>query len=173
MSIVTKAPQQVWDLLGKILPNHERLKEASVGVCVTDAKPFKAGKVNLGKAMKFSDFAKTWQSPKYDFCLVLCADLYYQILNDSEREALLDLLLTCCDVEYEPLTQTVNGKEVKVVDDWGRTQYSDQIKIDDEGNPKWKLNSLDLVVFVKNATRYNLWLKRVMDGLDSLQVNKV
>lgn len=170
MATVTKAPPTVYDILGTILPHHQRLEQASIGICLTDAKPFRAGRINLGKVTKFSEFAKIWQGEKKDFCITLCADVWYQILNDAQREALLDLLVTCCDVEYEPLTQTINGKEVKVKDEWGRVKYSDQIQCDDEGRPKWKIQPLDLSVFAQNARKYNLWLKDVIDGLDNLTV---
>lgn len=170
MSTITKAPPQIYDVLNEVISSHSRLEQASVGICLTDAKPFRAGRINLGKATKFTASAKIWHGEKKDFCITLCADVWYQILNDSQRKALLDLLLTCCDVEYEPLTQEVNGKEVKVKDEWGRVVYSDKVKCDDEGRPKWRILPLDLYVFAQNAKRYDLWLKDIIDELDNLAV---
>ena len=171
MSIVTKAPPQVFELFEQVkVKNHTRLEKAKIAVCVTDAKPFRAGKINLGKVSKFSPLNKIWQNTKYDFCITLCADVWYQILNEAQREPLVDLLLSCCDVEYEPKTQEINGKEKVIKDEWGRIQYSEELKYDDNGEPKWKTQPLDLLVFASNASRYNLWLKDVMDGIEPLSI---
>jgi len=172
MPIITKAPPPIIDLLNEVKEHHSQLETANIAVCMADSKPFTKGKLNLGKVLKFSDFNKIWQGIKYDFCITLCVDVWYQILNDVQREALLDLHLTRCTVEYEPLTQEINGKSKVVKDDWGRVQYSDQVKYDDNGDPKWTVQPLDLVVFAENARKYNLWMKEVIDGLDTLQVVK-
>ena len=173
MAIIVKASPQVFDSLAQVKDKHHlRLEQAQIAICVTDAKPFRAGKINLGKVSKFSTLNKIWQGIKYDFCITLCTDVWYQILNDIQRESLLDLLLTCCDVEYEALTQEINGKKKVVKDEWGRVQYSDNIKCDDEGRPKWKVQPIDLLVFASNASRYNLWLKDLIDGLEPLSVNE-
>jgi hypothetical protein len=174
MATIVKAPPQVFEALNQVKDKYHlpRLEQAQIAICITDAKPFRAGKINLGKVSKFSPLNKIWQGTKYDFCITLCADVWYQILNDVQRESLLDLLLTCCDVEYEPLTQETNGKKSVIKDEWGRVQYSEDIKCDDEGQPKWKVQSIDLLVFASNASRYNLWLKDLIDGLEPLAVNK-
>jgi hypothetical protein len=174
MSIITRAPAPILDIVEKVKSAYHtpRLELASIAVCLTDAKPFRGGKINLGKTSKFSNLNRLWQEKKHDFCITLCADLWYQILNESQREALIDLHLTCCSVEYEPVTVTVNDKERPVKDEWGRLQYTDQFKFDDDGNPKWKVKNLDFLVFADNARRYDLWLKDVIDGLDGLTVVK-
>jgi hypothetical protein len=165
----------VCDLFTAVRENHHlpRLETASIAVCMTDGKPFRADRIQLGKVTKFSQFNRIWQGDiKYEFCITLNSDVWYQILNDDQREALADLHLTRCAVEYEPETYEENGKEKKVVDEWGRVQYTDDIKYDDEGNPKWKVLPFDLLVFAENAKRYGLWLKDVMDGLETLTVEE-
>lgn len=157
MATVVKAAPVVYEMLDKILPNHKRLEGSKIGICFADTKPFKGGRINLGKASKFSPAAKIWQDKKYDFCITLCADLWYQVLKEEQREALLDLMVTCCDVEYEPMTQNINGKDVVIKDDWGRVRNSDKIKVDDEGNPKWKVNPLGIDIYTSNIRRYGLW----------------
>lgn len=171
---VVKAPAQVVDLFREVAEKHHfpKLEQATIGVCFTDAKAFRGDQINLGKVSKFSSADQIWQEVKRDFCITLCSDVWYQILNDRQREALADLHLTCCDVEYEPIVEIVGGKKQPVKDEWGRVQRTDDIKYDDEGRPKWKIRPLDLIVFADNARKYNLWLKEVIDGLETLTVQQ-
>jgi hypothetical protein len=170
--IITKAPFEIVELVAKVKEenHHPRLEQASVAACLADSKPFRQNNFNWGTVCKFSDFNKIWQKEKYDFCIKLCVDVWYQILSEEQREALVDLHLTCCDVEYEPETTDVNGKKQIIKDEWGRIQYSDTIKTDDAGQPKWRIKPLGLTVFAANVRRYNLWMKDVIDGLDGLTV---
>ena len=103
MPITTKAPPPVVDLLNEVKESHPQLELAKIAVCMADSKAFTQGKLNLGKTLKFSEFNKIWQATKYDFCITLCVDVWYQILNDAQREALLDLHLTRCDVNMSLL----------------------------------------------------------------------
>jgi hypothetical protein len=169
---VVKAPAPVVDLFREVTEKHHfpRLETAQIGICFTDAKAFRGDQINLGKVSKFTSQNRIWQDVKRDFCITLCSDVWYQILNDEQREALADLLLTCCDVEYEPVTEVVGNRKKPVKDEWGRVQKTDEIKYDDEGNPKWRVKPLDLIVFAENARKYDLWLKEVIEGLEPLTV---
>jgi hypothetical protein len=160
-----KAPQDVLDLIREIqLKNHQpRLAQASVTAAFDDSKPFVSNKINLGKLSKFSPFNKLWQNQSRDFCLVIPSDLWVSVLNAQQREAYIDLQLTRCEVEYIPETVEENGKKKPIKDEWGRVQYTDQMKFDDLGNPKWKVIPLDLEVFTKNVRRYGLWLDMLTD----------
>ena len=73
---------------------------------------------------------------------------------------------------HASLNRITRWEQDLIKDEWGRVQYSDVIKCDDEGQPKWKVQSIDLLVFASNASRYNLWLKDLIDGLEPLAVNK-
>ena len=59
--------------------------------------------------------------------------------------------------EYIPEIIEENGKKKKVMDEFGRVQYSQVPKTDKEGKVKWKIDSLDLEVFAKNVRKYGLW----------------
>jgi hypothetical protein len=66
-------------------------------------------------------------------------------------------MLTRLDMEYLPETVEDNGKKQKVIDEFGRIQYSKIAKTDKNGNIKWKIEPLDLEVFANNVSRYGLW----------------
>lgn len=155
-----RAPAEVVDLLRIVKEKHHspRLDMAAVAVCFDDGKPFLKNKLNLGKLTKFSAAAKLWQREKYDFCLCIPSDLWSNVFNTSAaREAYLDLHLTRCSMEYIPEMYDENNKKKKVVDEHGRIKYTAEPKYDDDGNPKWKIEPMDLEVFAKNVSRYGLW----------------
>lgn len=165
-----KAPQDVLELINHVKEkfHNERLAEASIVGCFDDSKPFVRNKINLGKVAKFNHLARLWQNQKHDFCLVICADLWHDVLGNAEREALVDLLLSRCEVERIPETIEENGKKKPVKDEWGRIQYTKEIKLDDEGNPKWKVAPLDLELFAKNVRRYGLWLDDLLEMKEAI-----
>lgn len=160
-----KVPSDILDLIQEIQTRHHepRLANASIACCFDDSKPFVRNKINLGKVTKFSPLAKLWQGQRYDFCFVICSELWYSVLKPNEREAYIDLLLTRCQVEYVPETIEENGKKKPVKDEWGRVQYTNEIKLDDEGNPKWKVAPLDIETLTENVRRYGLWLDCIIE----------
>lgn len=165
MALVWKAPDEVISLVEavKSLHHHPRIESALVAVTFDDSKPFIQNKLNLGKVTKFSPLARLWQNKRHDFCLSISMDLWHSVLKGDQRQAYLDLLLTRCGVEYLPEIVEENGKKKPVKDEWGRIQYTQQIKTDDEGNPKWKVYSLDLEVLSANVRRYGLWCEDLME----------
>jgi len=165
-----KAPQDVLGLINQVKDKFhaERLAEASIVAVFDDSKPFARNKINLGKVNKFNHLARLWQNQKHDFCLVICADLWHDVLGNPEREALIDLLLSRCEVERIPETIEENGKKKPVKDEWGRIQYTKEVKLDDEGNPKWKVAPLDLELFAKNVRRYGLWLDDLLEMKEAI-----
>jgi hypothetical protein len=164
-----QAGTDVIDLFKKVKEKHHhpRLELANFAVCFTDSKPFVKGRFNWGKVQKFSPLAKLWhgENNKYDFLVIICGEAWQNILTMSQREALVDLHLTRCDVDFEPEVNTdpVTGKETVVKDGFGRIQMSNNIKYDDEGVPKWKVHPLDLHVFTENVTRYGVWSEELLD----------
>jgi Putative phage metallopeptidase len=168
-----KAPNEVFDLLSLVKDkNHNpRLSEASVVVSFDESKPFINNKLNLGKVTKFSPLAKLWQMQKHDFCISISRDLWQLILTDSQKEAYLDLQLLRCDAEYLPKETEENGKKIKIKDEYGRIQYTDQIKLNEDGEPKWKVLPLDLEIFLENVKRYGLWME-TLEELASVCVDK-
>jgi len=160
MSNVWKAPGPIFDLTTEVKERHHmpRLRDAKITVAMHDSKPFKNNRLNWGKTSKFSQFNKIWQGDVLDFCIVLCADVWHSVLDENQREALIDLHLTRCEVEYVP---ELNEDEKPVKDEFGRTSYTDEIKLDDEGKKKWQVVPLDLIVFSSNVRRYGLWIEEI------------
>lgn len=160
-----KASPDIQELMQTVKEkNHKpRLENASIVVCFEDSKPFPRNKLNLGKVLKFNEFHKLWQGHRYDFCIVLCSDVWYSLLVDSGREALLDLQLGRCEVEYIPETVEENGKKKVIKDEWGRIQYTEQIKVNDVGDPAWRVVPLDPPVFTRNVRKYGLWFDDLVD----------
>ncbi len=164
MSLIWKSPADVLELLETLkLEHHPELELAKFTVAFDESKPFNKDRFNWGNVYKFSQFNKLWQVEKFDFCILLCSEIWYSILSKDQQTAWIDLHLTRCGVEYIPET-VMEGKKKKVVkDDWGRIKYTTEMKLDDDGRPKWVINPLDLPVFCKNASRYGLWCPALSD----------
>lgn len=164
--LIWKAAPDVQLMLESVLSAHlPRLDQAAIVIAFDDSKPFVQNKLNLGRVTKFSPLAKLWQASPHDFCLSVSSDLWHSVLKTEQREAYLDLQLARCGVEFIPETVEENGKKKPVKDEWGRIQYTQERKLDDSGNPKWKVVPLDLEIFAGNVRRYGLW----HDGLLELQ----
>lgn len=159
MALIWKAPDNIVELVNAVKHKHHmpRLVQAVVAVVLADVKPVINNRLNYGKVTKFSDFHKIWHGTRYDFCITLCSEVWHSVLGSTEREAVLDLHLTRCVGEYLPVMREIDGKTEPVKDQWGRIEYSDELKLDDEGKPKWKIAPLDLEIFADNARRYGLW----------------
>lgn len=145
---------------------HPHLSQAKIAVAFTDTKPFVKDRLNLGKVSKFSKSAKLWhpKEKKYDFCIYICTDVWYEILNtDAQKEAFLDLKLCQCRVNYVPEFYEENGKKFPVKDDFGRIQYTNEIKLDKDGEPSWKVTPSDLKVFGENIRRFGLWFEDLLE----------
>lgn len=153
-----KASDSIFEMMSKIkAEQHPELEDALIAIAMNDSKPFIKNRLNLGNVRKFSDFNKLWQNRRYDFSITLCIDVWQEFLNESQQEALLDLHLTRCEPVYEPEVVVENGKKIVVKDDFGRVKFTDVVKIDDDGNPKWQVLPLDIIVVTKNIKRFGLW----------------
>lgn len=158
--LVWVAPPEVCEIVESVKNKHmmPRLAEASIAVCFQDVKPFtKDGRFNFGKTQKFSKLAQLWHGSRHDFLIQLPAEAWHNLLNMHQREAWIDLRLRCCQVEYVPEVHTENGAKKPVTDEFGRIQYTEEIKRDEEGNPKWRVVPLDLQIFTENVAKYGLW----------------
>lgn len=170
MGLVWKAASDIEQFVYDVAEKHHlpRLDNARFAVAFNDAKPFVKNKFNWGKVSKFSNFNQIWQSAKFDFSIVLSSEVW-TILSPEQKEALVDLHLGCCMVEYVPQTVNEGKKEIVVKDDLGRVQYTDELKLDDEGNPKWYVSPLDINVFAQNISRYGLWCRDYCEVQDLIQ----
>lgn len=158
-----KANPEVRQLLKKIQEqNHPHLNQALIALEFSDSKPYVKDRLNLGKVKKFPKSAKLWLSEKYDFCITNVVDVWFGLLNDMQKEALLDLHLSCCQVEYEKNTTIENGKKIVIKDEWGRAEYTNVMRTDDEGCPIWKAVKLDAAVLSENIKRYGVWYEDLL-----------
>lgn len=158
--LVWRANEEVFNLLNQVKEknHHPRLQQASVAVCFNDSPPFRKDKFNWGSVSKFSPLAKLWQGAKFDFCITLSSDAWITVLDNPQREALLDLHLTRCSVQRIPETVVENGKKKVIKDEWGRVRYTEEIKLSEDGEPIWIVEKLDLEVMQENVKRYGCWL---------------
>lgn len=156
-----KAPDPVQKMLEDVFDKHhaERLADLQVSVSFDDSKPFVKNKLNLGKLVKVRDLDRPHMTQKLDYYVVACSDLWHSVLNDHQREAYIDLHLTRLTPEYQPVTVIVNKKKKVVKDQWGRVEYTTDLKLDANGDPIWRMMPLDLYVFAENARKYGLWLE--------------
>lgn len=159
------ANPEVIVLLNTIIDKYHkpRLEQAKIVVSFEDAKPFKQNRFNWGKTKKFNQDAKIWQAVPIDFCITVPTDVWAGVLDAKQREALLDLHLTRCSVEYVPAFQEVNGKKIPIKDEFGRVEFTNEMKLDKEGNIKWKLLPFCLDVVTQNVSRYGCWIEEIED----------
>lgn len=169
MTVVWKAPDNVVALLNDVIFKHHspRLSEARFAVAFSDAKPFVRNKFNWGKVIKFTNFNKLWQNDPKDFSIVISADVWQDVLKQDQHEPYLDLQLTRCGVEYEPEFVFENKRKKPVKDSWGRIKYTNKVRMDDNDNPKWKVDSLDLEIYFSNVIRYGLWMQSFLEDDDT------
>jgi len=166
----SKAPSHIMDLFHTVQDQHHPHLEGSVlAIEFVDSKPYVKDRLNLGKVGKFPAATKLWLQNKFDFFISMCTDVWFDLLDEDQREAYVDLLLTRCQVEYEPNVVTVNGKDQVIKDEWGRVEYSDTVKADDEGRPVWKVVPLDILTLTQNIKRYGLWYEDLLELHKAIQ----
>lgn len=160
MATIWKAPANVLDQMNEVRSQYHlpRLEEAKIAVAFADWKPYTKEGLQWGTVTKFSSSNKIWLEDDYNFCITLCAEVWHDILIGTEKKcALLDLHLGRCGVEYMPETVMEGKKKIVVKDEFGCTKYTNEIKRDDEGNPKWMVLNFNLHIASQNARRYGLW----------------
>lgn len=173
MSLIWTAPVDVVTLLNDVKQKHHfRISNAQVALAFSDVKAFKNNRFNFGTTGRFSKLNKLWQGIKYDFVITLSFDSWSDVLDNNQREALLDLHLTRCSVKYLPAVNVVNGKEIPIKDEHGRIQYTDQPKLSDDGDPEYIVLPLDLSVFSQNIRRYGLWLEDISEIKTSIEAHE-
>lgn len=143
--------------------------DCKITIALTDSNAFVDDKLNWGVIKKFNKFNKVWMNKDFDFCIVLSSELL-NILKETQKEAILDLHLSRIRPQYQPKKIVESGKKVIVKDEWGRTEYTDQIKLDKDGNPKWILDPvLDLQVFANNIKRFGFWCEDLVDFQEAIK----
>jgi len=141
--------------------NHPHLAEARIAALLTDKRKISGNKIVLGTAKKVSAEDKVLSD--FDFKIILSGEDWAQ-LTEKEKFALIDHELSHLDVARVPQTETVGGRKKPVKDEFGRTIYTDEIKYDDDGKPKWKLRSHDFENFFHIAERYGIEIASKVGG---------
>jgi hypothetical protein len=183
MTNVWQASEEVFALVEKLKKQYHspRLDQANIAVSFVESKPFIKDRLNFGKTTKIRKSEKIYQNKQYDFLITLCSAMWTEILDHTQREALIDLHLSCCQVEYEPEYAVPEGalseeqkekiKKKILKDKWGRVIYTNIPKFDDEGQPKWRVLGLDIHVLQDNVMRFGCWCEPLAEFADAI-VNK-
>lgn len=175
MSTTWKVSDDIINLLVKVKDKfHSNLSKATFALAFDESKAFVKNKFNWGKTLKFNDFNKLWQNPsKFDFAIILSSEVWQDFLDDNQKEAIIDLHLCRCDAEYVPEIVIEGKKKIKVKDEYGRIKYTKEMKLDDNGNPKWKIEPIDMEVLSKNVKHYGLWSNEFLDIKDVISQAQV
>jgi len=167
-----KSPDVVQELARKLKETHHspRLDEASVAVCFEDSKPFKKDRFNWGKVKRFPSLGKAFPGEHHDFVIIVPYS-GYEMMTSEQKMAWLDLLLEMCQVEYVPETVVENKKKKDVIDEFGRKVYTNEIKRDKEGSPKWKILTFGVDIITANVLRFGLWFDEFVELGDAVNLN--
>jgi hypothetical protein len=151
---------------------HHRLStpfgDCKVAVVLTDSKPFIEEKINWGKVKKVDKFNKIWINKDLNYCIIISSDLL-NILKEDQKEAILDLHLSRIRPQYQPKKVIENGKKITVKDQFGRIEYTNDLKLNKDGSPKWLLDNVDLQVFGNNIKRFGFWCEDLMDFKEAIK----
>ena len=164
------AAQDIVDLMEEVKAKYHspRVDGMSIAVAMEDSKPWNNNRLNLGGIAKFPPKYRIWCKDEYDFALTICGDVWQDILKPDQKLAYVDLQLTRLEPVYEPETVMEGKKKVVVKDDLGRVVYTEEVKLDKNGAPKWQVLPLDPVVFSRNARRFGLWYPDLEDLADAI-----
>jgi hypothetical protein len=169
MALVWTAPLEIIEKLQEIKDkSHPELESVSIVVELSDAKPFKNNRLNLGNVRKFSAANKIWQKGDFDFCITLVGEVWQDILKGQQRDALLDLHLTRIEPVCEPQVVIENKKRIPCKDEFGRIILTEEQKLDKNGNPRWRIVPIDLGVLSRNVRRYGFWFDDLIEFQNAL-----
>lgn len=160
MAFVWPARPDVLEQLNALkIKYHPKLVDVPIVVELSDAKPFKNNRLNLGNVRKFSKAHKIWQKGDFDFCITLIGEVWAEVLKGEQHDALLDLHLTRIEPVYIPQVVIENKKKIICKDDFGRIILSEEQKLDKNGEPCWRVLPIDIGVLTKNARRFGFWFE--------------
>jgi len=113
-----KVPTDVNNVVQQVKAlHHPHLEDAVIAVAFDDSKPFKNERLNWGKTQRFSDLNKLFQAPQaLDFCIILSSDVWHDVLDADQKEALVDLHLTRCQLNMclKQLLRMARKKQLKM-----------------------------------------------------------
>ncbi|MFW5793999.1 MAG: putative metallopeptidase [Bacillota bacterium] len=154
-----------------IRTNHSHLVEANISIYFCDKNKLKSNQAVIADTSKSSSKLKA--STNADFTITIYMNAW-DSLNPEQKIACLDHELCHCSVHYEPVKEAVGGgrggrQRFKIVkDELGRTQYTNEIKRNEEGEPKWKLETHDLEEFRSIVDRHGIWDENIRSFKEAL-----
>lgn len=154
---------------------HQHLAEAKIVLYACDKNKLNGEKVTIAEASKASSKMKA--STNADFTITIYMGLW-STLTDTQKEACLDHELMHCGVHYVPVTEQIGttrrgrAKTRIVKDEFGRTQYTNEIKRDENGVPKWRLITHDLEEFRDIVARHGVWDDSIQAFKDVLDIQQ-
>jgi hypothetical protein len=152
MASLWVAPKEIQKLINEIKDeHHDRLGSASVWALCADSKPIRNNQLVVTMTKKCSKTEKL--STGHDFKIIVLMEAWAN-LPDAARRLAVDEALSRCGVRYVPQTIEINGKKEVVKDDLGRTIFTDEIDVDKEGEPKWKINPPDAALYFPLLQRH-------------------
>lgn len=162
----------VYSTISELVHNyHSHLEEAKFIVYCSDKNNNKANKVVIAEASKAP--ARLKASTNADFTITLYM-MPWGDLNMDQKRACLDHELYHCSVHYEPVKEQIGQSRqgrarMQIVrDEYGRIQYTDEIKRNESGEPKWRLISHDLEEFDEIVERYGRWDESIQSFSEAL-----
>jgi len=171
------ATSELYPMVGRLVERyHSHLSEARITLYANDKNRNKANKIIIAEASKAS--AKMKASTNADFTLTVYMTPWSD-LTMSQKKACLDHELCHCGVHYEPVKEAVGSgrggrQRFKVVrDEYGRIQYTNEIKRNENGEPKWRLLPHDLEEFRDIVARHGIWDEDIQAFKEVLDRNSV
>jgi hypothetical protein len=157
---------------------HPVLAEAKIIIYCSDKNKIKSNAIIMAEASRASSKMKA--SVNADFTITIYVGPWSD-LTPIQKKACMDHELCHCGFQYEPVKEVVGRSRtgtprMKVVkDEHGRTQYTNDVKRDVDGIPKWKLIDHDLEDFYDIVHRYGLWnenLRSFKQAIDQSEVTE-
>ncbi len=153
---------------------HMYLQESKIVLYASDKNKLKANQVVVAESGKAP--MKLKAAIDADFTIMFYP--YWTNLNAKEKLACLDHQLKRCSVHYEPYKEQVGtsrgGKpKLSVVrDEFGRKQYTNEIKRDEFGKPKWRLLPYEVEEYHEVVLRHGAWNEILDEFRNALDTNE-
>ena len=162
----------IYTIMNRLVSSyHSHLAEAKIVIYASDKNRTKANRIVIADASKAP--AKLKASTNADFTITLYMTPWGD-LNVEQRDACLDHELSHCGVHYEPCQEQVGQSRqgrprMQVVrDEYGRIQYTNEIKRDENDEPKWRLLPHDLEEFGDVVERHGRWDEAIQSFSEAL-----
>ena len=166
MASIWNAPKDIESAIRTLKDEHHpHLGSASIWVLCSDSKPIRNNQLMVTMTKRCGKTEKL--ATGHDFKIIVLMEAWAN-LPDSARMLALDEALCRCGVKYVPQTIEINGKKEVVKDDLGRVIYTDEIDVDKEGEPKWKVNPPDAGLYYSLLQRHGKYSEEAENAIAAL-----